>query len=135
MMKSYRSHKIVQACKILSVDTSGTDCLTLRLDDGTNRLKIVPRASQFKNAQVGGYYVIYEDGYDSYSPVGTFERGYVALPTDIRGIADTHEPTERALQLAAAAWCGPNTSHIEMDTRLAHEFAKILDKVLTPPSI
>lgn len=47
-------------------------------------------------------------------------------------VTDTHEPTERSLQLAATAWCGPNTSHIEMDSRIAYEFAKILDRVQKP---
>jgi hypothetical protein len=28
---------------------------------------------------VGGYYVVYEDGYDSFSPAAAFEAGYAAL--------------------------------------------------------
>jgi hypothetical protein len=34
--------------------------------------------------------------------------------------------TEREIQLAAKAWCGPTTRYIVMDIELAQEFAKIL---------
>lgn len=29
--------------------------------------------------EVGGYYVVYEDGYKSFSPAGAFESGYTPL--------------------------------------------------------
>lgn len=29
--------------------------------------------------QVGGYYVVYDDGYKSYSPAGPFESGYTLI--------------------------------------------------------
>ena len=29
--------------------------------------------------EVGGYYVVYEDGYKSFSPAGAFESGYTLL--------------------------------------------------------
>ena len=35
---------------------------------------------------------------------------------------------EKALQLAAAAWCGENTKNKVMDPELAKEFAKILQR-------
>jgi hypothetical protein len=28
------------------------------------------------NPQIGGYYVLYEDGYESFSPADAFESGY-----------------------------------------------------------
>lgn len=31
------------------------------------------------HAQVGGYYVVYEDGYKSYSPASAFESGYTKI--------------------------------------------------------
>jgi hypothetical protein len=30
--------------------------------------------------QVGGYYVLYEDGYHSFSPAPAFESGYSLIP-------------------------------------------------------
>lgn len=38
--------------------------------------------------------------------------------------------TKRSRELAAQAWCTPSTSRTEMDTDLAEEFAKILDREL-----
>ena len=35
---------------------------------------VAPRAPE-----VGGYYVVYEDGYKSFSPAGAFESGYTPL--------------------------------------------------------
>ena len=31
------------------------------------------------NPQVGGYYVVYEDGYKSFSPAKAFEKGYIRI--------------------------------------------------------
>lgn len=39
-------------------------------------------------------------------------------------------PSALALQKVAVAWCGEKTSHKEMDTELAKEFAGILDKYI-----
>jgi hypothetical protein len=40
----------------------------------------VSRAFVFKhNPQPGGYYVVYEDGYESYSPAKAFEEGYTKI--------------------------------------------------------
>ena len=38
--------------------------------------------------------------------------------------------SQRAIQLAAKAWCEAETSGIEMDSRLAFAFATILDREL-----
>lgn len=40
------------------------------------------------NPEVGGYYVVYEDGFVSYSPAGPFEKGY----TEIADAASSDEP-------------------------------------------
>lgn len=36
--------------------------------------------------------------------------------------------TDQSMHIAAQAWCQPETSHIEMDVRLAKAFAEVLDK-------
>ena len=38
-------------------------------------------------------------------------------------------PSEKAIELAAQAWCQKETSGIEMDSRLAMAFACIIDRV------
>jgi len=44
---------------------------------GDNGLIVVGREYLEKHGpQVGGYYVVYKDGYESYSPVDAFEDGY-----------------------------------------------------------
>lgn len=37
-------------------------------------------------------------------------------------------PSSRAMEVAALAWCSDQTKDIEMDHRLAMEFAKIIDQ-------
>lgn len=40
-----------------------------------------------------------------------------------------------SVKLAASAWCKPNTRKIQMDVRLAEEFAKILDREMSKPNL
>jgi len=79
----YRSHKIVQALKLAAVEVNG---------DGSAR--VVPTDSHFSpfdvkvpwgrvrfNASLEdpGYYVLYPDGYESWSPTEAFESGYTRI--------------------------------------------------------
>lgn len=41
-------------------------------------------------------------------------------------------PSTKSLELAAQAWCDPEAADIEMDSRLAYAFARILDRVALP---
>lgn len=78
-MKTYKSHKIVQAAKITSTEDVGTEgrrSLLLNLDDGDDHecnaamlVRYTPKA--------GDYLVKYGDGYLSISPKAAFEEGYV----------------------------------------------------------
>lgn len=74
----YECHKRVRAAKIVTSDEE-REHLTLFLEGGREWpttlewcLKHVP--------QIGGYLVVYEDGYVSYSPAGPFEAGYLPIP-------------------------------------------------------
>lgn len=71
-MQKYKCHKVVTASKIHAIN--GT---VLNLDPG----QLEQSAEWFAkhNPQVGGYYVVYEDGYASYSPAKAFEDGYSPL--------------------------------------------------------
>lgn len=81
-MKQYRCHKVVQAEKI--ADTRWFDGgfkYEVVLEGGS----IVPAPQGCPNNRtppVGAYYVVYEDGYTSWSPAATFEAGYKPEPTD-----------------------------------------------------
>ncbi|WP_046970339.1 Gp49 family protein [Dyella japonica] len=77
----YQSHKLVQAVKIANME---------RLDV-TASLIIYPAEKDIEpftvdlrylvrhNPHIGGYFVRYEDGYESFSPANAFERGNTLL--------------------------------------------------------
>jgi len=83
-MPKYKCHKEVHALKIKEIkrDGEGED----RETDGS--AIITPEESQFApfkvsaeymykhKPEVGGYYVVYKDGYKSFSPAEAFEDGY-----------------------------------------------------------
>lgn len=78
-MKPYRCHKVVSAMKIKEIliapDSAG---FALYPEDVENQ-PFVSVSREFVNKhkpEVGGYFVIYEDGYRSYSPAAAFEAGY-----------------------------------------------------------
>lgn len=76
----YRCHKTVRALPIESI--------TLRGDDGVAEIisddPILPHRiitgpgwiDRFPGGRDKGYYVLYEDGYESWSPTEAFENGY-----------------------------------------------------------
>ncbi len=47
-------------------------------EDGSS-LRVVRAFMDKHEPQVGGYYVLYEDGYQSYSPAKAFEEGYTPV--------------------------------------------------------
>ncbi|UCZ75334.1 hypothetical protein LHK94_20490 [Dickeya zeae] len=79
VLPRYRCHKVIQAAKIIDVNLldNGKSSLTL---DGDILLFAERGYIEKHNPQPGGYFVLYEDGYQSYSPAGAFEAGYSRLP-------------------------------------------------------
>jgi hypothetical protein len=97
-MPRYRSHKIVHALKIKAIELAPKPTIAeleaiLNESEATPEDQIlgatitpeedgyspfaVSRAYTSKhNPQVGGYYVVYADGYASWSPAQAFEEGY-----------------------------------------------------------
>lgn len=102
----YRSHKIVQAAKI-----KGIRELRPQVFDGRGEQAAYPSELHFEGPhrhvtvseeyvakhkpRVGGYYVRYDDGYDSWSPAKAFEAGYALVepsePTGLPGGELTHD--------------------------------------------
>ena len=78
-MKKYRCHKVVQAAKITNIIEAGGS-MTLEFDGG-EKVWFPPEDSfPSRHAlEVGGYYVVYEDGYRSFSPAKAFEAGYTLI--------------------------------------------------------
>lgn len=76
----WQCHKIVQAAQIESIrDQHVPDGAILGLTGGFT-VKVDAKWVDRHQARVGGYYVVYEDGYASYSPQAAFEGGYTPLP-------------------------------------------------------
>ena len=84
-MPRYKCHKEVWALKIKDIS------LGHQHDDDTEYAVITPveeRYAPFEvskeylekhRPEVGGYYVVYKDGYKSYSPADAFEEGYTRI--------------------------------------------------------
>lgn len=84
-LPKYQCHKKVHALKIASVQTQ-FDNLTMRYshvlvpeDERYPSICILDEWKEKHNPQAPGYYVIYEDGYTSWSPVEVFESGYTKI--------------------------------------------------------
>jgi hypothetical protein len=81
----WQSHKQVWADKIVAVAYPDTrvppaeSSLMLTLACGD---KVIPQRRLETNGQQlsGGYYLVYDDGYESWSPAAAFENGYTRLP-------------------------------------------------------
>jgi hypothetical protein len=86
-MPKYKCHKTVHALRIekieLDIDkanaenreTDGSATIT-PADAGFAPFKVDHAYVRKHNPQAGGYYVVYADGYKSYSPAKAFEEGY-----------------------------------------------------------
>lgn len=84
----YQSHKKVWAHKIKEIDT---DMPIAEGEEQARSVMITPCEEGYApfnvsfeyflkhNPKVGGYYVVYEGGYKSYSPPGPFESGYTKI--------------------------------------------------------
>lgn len=83
-MPKYKSHKTVYALKIQGID----------FGNGENGAEITPQEPGYAPFRVSqeyvdkhqpkteGYYVIYKDGYKSWSPAEAFEDGYDLISSD-----------------------------------------------------
>lgn len=80
-MPKYQSYKIVHALKIKEIKEplpSG-DCMFLPEDEGFDWVFLPKDYMRKHQPQVGGYYVVYDDGYKSWSPAKAFEEGYTLI--------------------------------------------------------
>ena len=87
-MPRYRCHKEVWALKIARMERRRLK--ENEEDDGA--VLIIPAEDRYGSflvdreyvhkhkPQIGGYYVVYKDGYKSFSPAEAFEDGYTRIP-------------------------------------------------------
>lgn len=80
-LPQYKSHKVVYALKIHAIDldlASGAAVITPE-DQGYGPFPVDAEYMGQHKPRIGGYYVVYEDGYRSWSPGDAFEKGYTKI--------------------------------------------------------
>lgn len=79
-MPRYKCHKVVHALKIADV----TGETITPADPGYAAFTVDPKLFLRFTPSAGDYYVVYEDGYASFSPAQAFEQGYSLLDQPAR---------------------------------------------------
>lgn len=79
-MPRYKCHKEVWALKIAEIVSRGDGGAELTIADEGFLGIVVSKEYVDKHAPVpGGYYIVYKDGYKSFSPAEAFEQGYTRI--------------------------------------------------------
>ncbi len=88
LLPLYLCHKKVRATKIIKLEPAAGDrpagpndetdggAIITPAEVGFGRIRVDRDYVKKHSPTVGGYYVIYEDGYKSFSPAKAFEEGY-----------------------------------------------------------
>jgi hypothetical protein len=90
-MPRYQCHKKVWALKIADIklnvpEKPSTGAMITPSEKGYAPFSVDAAYMDKHKPQIGGYYVVYDDGYKSFSPAKAFEEGYTRVPS-IRNIA------------------------------------------------
>lgn len=75
-LPKYQSIKIVEAAKIEKIEGQ---VMLLSFRKHVTKVEVDQTYLDKHQPQVGGYFVRYENGYESYSPKGPFESGYLSV--------------------------------------------------------
>lgn len=76
----YKCHKEVHALKIGRIVIKiGGGAVMDPVEEGYRPFGVSKEYLKRHNPIAGGYYVVYEDGYKSFSPSPTFEKGYIRM--------------------------------------------------------
>jgi len=79
-MPKYKSHKTVWALKIKAVAIEKDGAATIVPEEaGYAPFRVGQRYVNKHAPRAGGYYVMYDDGYESWSPAEAFESGYTRI--------------------------------------------------------
>lgn len=109
-MKRYRSHKVVEAAKILTIAKLPNGDYAVDLEEAGK--STLPANMITRYVPVPGDYVVrYEDGYQSVSPKKAFEDGYTSIEDEA---AQTDEPLsqQRSQSVAIAAMHAANAPNV-----------------------
>jgi len=85
----YVCHKKVRALKLQKVkidgpiprnqESDGMSATLVPVEKGFKAVRVTKGYLEKHNPRAGGYYVLYQDGYKSYSPADAFEGGYTKI--------------------------------------------------------
>ncbi len=79
-MPKYKCHKEVHALQIAKVVNNPDESVDLFFEEsGYMPINLEDDYGKKHNPKAGGYYVIYEDNYKSFSPQKAFEDGYTKI--------------------------------------------------------
>ena len=78
LLPRYRCHKEVSALKITHIVPNPRG-VELHFGSDWVPVEVAHGWVERTNAEIGGYYVVYNDGYASYSPAKAFEDGYALI--------------------------------------------------------
>ena len=79
-LPKYKCHKQVWALKIRNITTVPSGIAVITPDDDQYAEFVVSKEYGDKHHPMpGGYYVVYEGGYKSFSPAEAFEAGYTRI--------------------------------------------------------
>jgi len=135
-LPSYKSHKVVQALKIVDVvdhahpdpDYNHEKFIASDEFKGSSLLfedfipvEVDPDWRRKHQPKAGGYFVVYEDGYRSFSPAEAFESGYT--------LVDDREPEDRLWKWFSYSHLPEN---LQKTSKPFHELAKHIALILEP---
>lgn len=81
-LPKYKSHKIIEAVKINSIEWGGYGSAVIQYSGGQHKTEYRYLEKYYGDERYPidlGYYVRYEDGYESWSPTKAFEEGYTKV--------------------------------------------------------
>lgn len=81
-LPQYQCHKKVYAVKIKAIDGLDQDPIVnviITPEEGFAPFQVNYGYVDKHKPEIGGYYVVYEDGYKSFSPAEAFESGYTKI--------------------------------------------------------
>ena len=132
-MKKYRSHKVVEAAKIYFICCAKA-APNHFLCFGELLIEVSPEYMKKHQPTIGGYYVRYADGYESFSPAEAFESGYTAV--EEQPIVHRADPEllpcghpVSLLRKSAASWLSSYCELCNATTRIKNLLSN-LDRVL-----
>lgn len=118
-LPSYKSHKIVYALKIKVVNVEDGMIGIVPEDDRYAEFQVDSAYYDKHKPQAGGYYVVYEDGYKSWSPAEAFENGYTKIDVASSPLSDLKAALKADEDYAWTWLC--NLACIALDSGGTHE--------------